>query len=206
MKLIIIFLTFLSTLALAKDVNKIIDELNKKTASYKNISIDFELEYENEIDSITEKKIGKISIEGNKYRLEIDQQLIVSNSIDQWIYSKETNEVQIMKYDSENEFMNPSNLLRIYEKDYNFRYQKEYEFNSTFYQVISLFPNEENNDILKIDLTIDKKKNIIKKIQAFESSGAIFSYNILKYRFDLKNLNFEFNTKEYEDIYIIDLR
>ena len=206
MKLIIIFLTFLSTLALGKDVNKIIDELNKKTASHKNISIDFELKYENEIDSITEKKIGKISIEGNKYRLEIDQQLIVSNSIDQWIYSKETNEVQIMKYDSENEFMNPSNLLKIYEKDYNFRYQKEYEFNSTFYHVISLFPNEENNDILKIDLTIDMKKSIIKKIQAFESSGAIFSYNILKYRFDLKNLNFEFNTKEYEDIYIIDLR
>ena len=66
-----------------------------------------------------------------------------------------------------------------------------------------MFPNEENNDILKIDLTIDMKKSIIKKIQAFESSGAIFSYNILKYRFDLKNLNFEFNTKEYEDIYII---
>ena len=206
MKLIIIFLTFLSTFALGKDVNKIIDELNKKTALYKNISIDFELEYENEIDSITEKKIGKISIEGDKYRLEIDQQLIVSNSIDQWIYSKETNEVQIMKYDSENEFMNPSNLLKIYEKDYNFRYQKEYKINSTYYHVISLFPNEENNEILKIDLTIDKKKSIIKKIQAFESSGAIFSYNILKYKFDLKNLNFEFNTKEYEDIYIIDLR
>ena len=203
--LINLFLSF-SVTVFSQDASQILNNLSEKTKSYKNISIDFDFKYENELEDIREKKSGKIIIENEKFKLEIDDQIIVCNGKDQWIYSKETNEVQILEYDRTNEFMNPKNLLNIYEQGYNYRYDKEIEIDSKFYHLIDLFPNEENNEIIKISLAISKDENMVKKIEAFESNGAIYIYTVIKSRYNRKNLKFDFNTSKYENIYIIDLR
>tara|TARA_B100000575_G_scaffold245355_1_gene209911 strand:- start:840 stop:1460 length:621 start_codon:yes stop_codon:yes gene_type:complete len=203
--LITLFLSF-SVTVFSQDASQILNSLSEKTKSYKNISIDFDFKYENELEDIREKKSGKIIIENEKFKLEIDDQIIVCNGKDQWIYSKETNEVQILEYDSNNEFMNPKNLLNIYEKGYNYRYDKETEIDSKYYHLIDLFPNEENNEIIKISLAISKDENMVKKIEAFESNGAIYTYTVIKSRYNRKNLKFDFDTSKYENIYIIDLR
>ena len=203
--LITLFLSF-SVTVFSQDASQILNSLSEKTKSYKNISIDFDFKYENELEDIREKKSGKIIIENEKFKLEIDDQIIVCNGKDQWIYSKETNEVQILEYDRNNEFMNPKNLLNIYEQGYNYRYDKEIEIDSKFYYLIDLFPNEENNEIIKISLAISKDENMVKKIEAFESNGAIYTYTVIKSRYNRKNLKFDFNTSKYENIYIIDLR
>ncbi len=203
--LITLFLSF-SVTVFSQDASQILNSLSEKTKSYKNISIDFDFKYENELEDIREKKSGKIIIENEKFKLEIDDQIIVCNGKDQWIYSKETNEVQILEYDRTNEFMNPKNLLNIYEQGYNYRYDKEIEIDSKFYHLIDLFPNEENNEIIKISLAISKDENMVKKIEAFESNGAIYKYTVIKSRYNRKNLKFDFDTSKYENIYIIDLR
>ena len=203
--LITLFLSF-SVTVFSQDASQILNNLSEKTKSYKNISIDFDFKYENELEDIREKKSGKIIIENEKFKLEIDDQIIVCNGKDQWIYSKETNEVQILEYDRNNEFMNPKNLLNIYEKGYNYRYDKEIEIDSKYYHLIDLFPNEENNEIIKISLAISKDENMVKKIKAFESNGAIYIYTVIKSRYNRKNLKFDFDTSKYEIIYIIDLR
>ena len=203
--LITLFLSF-SVTVFSQDASQILNSLSEKTKSYKNISIDFDFKYENELEDIREKKSGKIIIENEKFKLEIDDQIIVCNGKDQWIYSKETNEVQILEYDRNNEFMNPKNLLNIYEQGYNYRYDKEIEIDSKYHHLIDLFPNEENNEIIKISLAISKDENMVKKIEAFESNGAIYTYTVIKSRYNRKNLKFDFNTSKYENIYIIDLR
>lgn len=206
MKSLITLFLFFSITVFSQDANQIFNSLSEKTKSYKNISIDFDFKYENELEDIREIKSGKIIIENEKFKLEIDDQIIVCNGIDQWIYSKETNEVQILEYDRNNEFMNPKNLLNIYERGYNYRYNKEIEIDSKSYHLIDLFPNEENNEIIKICLTISKDENMVKKIEAFESNGAIYVYNVIKSKFNRRNLKFDFDTSKYENIYIIDLR
>ena len=203
--LITLFLSF-SVTVFSQDASQILNSLSEKTKSYKNISIDFDFKYENELEDIREKKSGKIIIENEKFKLEIDDQIIVCNGKDQWIYSKETNEVQILEYDRNNEFMNPKNLLNIYEKGYNYRYDKEIEIDSKYYHLIDLFPNEKNNEIIKISLAISKDENMVKKIEAYESNGAIYTYTVIKSRYNRKNLKFDFDTSKYENIYIIDLR
>ena len=203
--LITLFLSF-SVTVFSQDASQILNSLSEKTKSYKNISIDFDFKYENELEDIREKKSGKIIIENEKFKLEIDDQIIVCNGKDQWIYSKETNEVQILEYDRNNEFMNPKNLLNIYEQGYNYRYDKEIEIDSKYYHSIDLFPNEENNEIIKISLAISKDENMVKKIEAFESNGSIYTYTVIKSRYNRKNLKFDFDTSKYENIYIIDLR
>ena len=63
-----------------------------------------------------------------------------------------------------------------------------------------------SNEIIKISLSIAKEDNMIKKIEAFESTGAIYIYTVIKSKSNLRNLKFEFDTSKYENIYIIDLR
>jgi len=145
--LITLFLSF-SVTVFSQDASQILNSLSEKTKSYKNISIDFDFKYENELEDIREKKSGKIIIENEKFKLEIDDQIIVCNGKDQWIYSKETNEVQILEYDRTNEFMNPKNLLNIYEQGYNYRYDTEIKIDSKSYHKIDLFLQCQNEELL----------------------------------------------------------
>ena len=88
MKSLITLFLFFSITVFSQDANQIFNSLSDKTKSYKNISIDFDFKYENELEDIREIKSGKIIIENEKFKLEIDDQIIVCNGIDQWIYSK----------------------------------------------------------------------------------------------------------------------
>ena len=47
----------------SQDASQILNSLSDKTKSYKNISIDFDFKYENELEDIREIKSGKIIIE-----------------------------------------------------------------------------------------------------------------------------------------------
>ena len=65
---------------------------------------------------------------------------------------------------------------------------------------------KKHNDF-QVDLINDvSEDNMIKKIEAFESTGAIYIYTVIKSKSNLRNLKFEFDTSKYENIYIIDLR
>ena len=57
--LITLFLSF-SITVFSQDASQILNSLSEKTKSYKNISIDFDIKYENELEDIREKKSGKI--------------------------------------------------------------------------------------------------------------------------------------------------
>ena len=65
--LITLFLSF-SVTVFSQDASQILNSLSEKTKSYKNISIDFDFKYENELEDIIEKKSGKIIIENEKFK------------------------------------------------------------------------------------------------------------------------------------------
>ena len=202
----ILLLLFYSINLFSQDSKKILDLVLEETKSLKNISIDFELFYNNKDEEIFEKKSGNIILEQEKFKLELDNQIIVCNGEYQWIYNKESNEVQIIEYDKNNDFFNPKRLLTIYEKDYEVKSDISYKEKSNLFQKIDLLPIKNDNELMKLSLIIDVKNKRISKIEAIDNIGSVITYNFLKYKFNIKNLVFDFDTSLYDDIYIIDLR
>ena len=94
--------------------SKILEDLSAKTKSYENIYVKFKFTFKNETQDIFEEQEGNIKIDSNRFRLEINKQIIISDGSTQWIYLKEANEVQIMEYDSEDDMMSPNKLFTIF--------------------------------------------------------------------------------------------
>jgi outer membrane lipoprotein carrier protein len=206
--LIFILLT-LSIHSYAQDEksNEILQQLSINTQAYKNIDVDFNFKFENVTQEISENQKGNIKIESNKFRLELNQQIIISDDTTQWIYLKESNELQIMEYDSLDDMISPNKLFTIYEEGYKESYIELKKESDLTLHIIDLFPIE-SNAFQKIQLQINSEKIQLHNIILFDKNGGSFTYLITKFITDaiLDDKLFKFNTAEYPEIEIIDLR
>ena len=206
--LIFILLT-LSIHSYAQDEksNEILQQLSINTQAYKNIDVDFNFKFENVTQEISENQKGNIKIVSNKFRLELNQQIIISDDTTQWIYLKESNELQIMEYDSLDDMISPNKLFTIYEEGYKNSYVELKNESDITLHIIDLFPIE-SNAFQKIQLQINSEKIQLHNIILFDKNGGSFTYLITTFSVD-NNLDdnlFKFNSEEYPEIEIIDLR
>ena len=202
--LIIIFSIFqLTSFGQDDKSNEILKQLSANTKSYTFMDVDFDFNFINITQEINENQKGNIKINNNKFRLDLNEQIVISDDSTQWIYLKESNELQIMEFDSEDEMLSPNKLFTIYENGYKNQYIELKDNN----HIIDLFPVE-SNEFKNIQLHINKDKIQLNKIILFDKNGGSFSYMITKF---ITNTNFDdnlfkFNTEEYPDLEIIDLR
>jgi outer membrane lipoprotein-sorting protein len=160
---------------------------------------------ENKNQNINEKQEGIIEIAKEKFRLQLEDQFIVNNGESQWIYLVDMNEVQIINNSDLNELMNPINIFTIYERDYKYNYVGTTSENGLQIQNINLFPKT-SKEFIKINIEIDASKNQLRKIKIYDKNGGTLSYKIKKISVNTKLEPFIFDTKNYADIEIIDLR
>lgn len=204
-KILIAVFLFSQLISFGQDekAEKILKDLSANTKSYSYMDVDFDFNFINTSKDINESQKGNIKINQNKFRLDLNQQLIISDDSIQWIYLKESNELQIMEYDSQDEMISPNKLFTIYENGYKSQYIELKENN----HIIDLFPIE-SNEFKNIQLHIDQDKIQLKKIILFDKNGGSFSYLITKFISDkeIDENAFRFNEANYPDLEIIDLR
>ena len=204
-KILIAVFLFSQLISFGQDekAEKILKDLSANTKSYSYMDVDFDFNFINTSQDINESQKGNIKINQNKFRLDLNQQLIISDDSIQWIYLKESNELQIMEYDSQDEMISPNKLFTIYENGYKSQYIELKENN----HIIDLFPIE-SNEFKNIQLHIDQDKIQLKKIILFDKNGGSFSYSITKLITDkeIDENAFKFNEANYPDLEIIDLR
>ena len=100
---------------IAKDI---LDQLSETTRLYENIRIEFSFELSNKTHNINDIQNGVLELEKNKFRILMQDQIIVNDGTTQWLYLKESNELQITENDPEENTMNPNEIFTIYEKGY----------------------------------------------------------------------------------------
>ena len=204
-KILIAVFLFSQLISFGQDekAEKILKDLSANTKSYIYMDVDFDFNFINTSQDINESQKGNIKINQNKFRLDLNQQLIISDDSIQWIYLKESNELQIMEYDSQDDMISPNKLFTIYENGYKSQYIELKEKN----HIIDLFPIE-SNEFKNIQLHIDQDKIQLKKMILFDKNGGSFSYLITKFITDkeIDENAFRFNEANYPDLEIIDLR
>ena len=205
-KLLIVLILFTTNIYAQDEIAKpLLEKLSANAKNYDNIYIEFNLMIENKNQNISEKQEGIIEIAKEKFRLQLEDQFIVNNGESQWIYLVDMNEVQIINNSDLNELMNPINIFTIYERDYKYNYVGTTSENGLQIQNINLFPKT-SKEFIKINIEIDASKNQLRKIKIYDKNGGTLSYKIKKISVNTKLEPFIFDTKNYADIEIIDLR
>ena len=204
MKLFFCFLFLISSILSFSDEKikgEIIDDIVTKISGYKNISIDFDLLYENISLDIKTNKKGKLILENDKFSIDLDEQIIINNGDIQWTYLKDINEVQISNNELTAGVSNLSDLFKISKNDYKILFLKD-EIN--FY-LIELIPKTIKS-FVKIQIKLQKQNKEISEIKVFDKEGGKFIYSINKLKYDLEINSFYFDTSKFPGIEIIDLR
>ncbi len=202
-KLVLIFSLLPSFLFSQDRSNEILDNVSKKTASYSTIEAHFINTIINEKAGIKESQKGVLYLQGNLYRLELEEQTIISDGESNWIHLIDEEEVQITEIDDEEESMSPSKMFTIYQEGYKNQFVSE--TNSNY--IIDLIPKE-SGSFIKIELRINKKEMRIAGFTLFDKNGGSYAYDVQLFK---ENQTFEqgffqFNTSAHPNVDLIDLR
>jgi len=93
-----------------------IAELASVIRGYKNMRIEFLYKMDNESSNIHESKQGILLVQGEKYRLNIEGQMIINDGKAIYAYLPEAKEVQINPLDEDSQSLTPTGILADYER------------------------------------------------------------------------------------------
>ena len=193
------------------EAKKILDKIRKKYEGYKSLEATFTLTIELP-GKPGEVQKGTIAQEGDKFRLEMDQQIIVSDGKTTWVYLKKNNEVQINDADpkdTENGFLTPKDLLKRYQKgDYLYALTDKSTENGKLLTHIEFKPKDKKTEYSKLRLSVDEKAGAIQSIKAFGKDSSRYTFSISKLTPNKKFAAdyFTFDTKKYPGVKVEDLR
>ena len=207
-RLLTIFLIAFSTTLIAQEevAKDVLDRLSTTTQSYKNMKVGFDFIIENKNQNINEKQKGILILQDDMFRLEIEEQIIINDGENQWIYMTDMNEVQIMEHDPEEQLMSPKKLFTIYEEEgYKYSYVGAKSENGKRLQIIDLFP-QESSAFMKVTLAVDAAKNQLHKITIHDKNGGTYTYSITAFSSNTTIKPFTFNSTDFPGVEVIDLR
>lgn len=192
-----------SATAQDKKATTILNEVSEKTRSYENIKIEFEYKMINKVQKINETMEGTLLSKGDKYKLDVAGQIVISDGKTMWTYLESVNEVQINEASDNDEGFNPRTFLQTWQDKFRAKMLNETANDAQ----IELIPKEPAT-FSKVHVKVDKAKKHLTSITMFDSNGSEFVYSIRRFITNqaIPDKEFTFNTKDYPGIEVIDLR
>jgi outer membrane lipoprotein-sorting protein len=183
--LLIIALLFAGSALQAKNSP---EELLKKTldkmTSLHNFKANLSYTMDNKQMNIHEKKTGTIFVEGDKFRIELEGQIIISDGKNVWTIIKDSKEVMLNSVDPSNpNSFSPTAILKRY-VDYKARFDKHGDRNSSIKTL--MLTSKKETTYKKLELVIDEHKLELKDISLFDKQGNVFTYHITNFHANLK--------------------
>jgi outer membrane lipoprotein carrier protein len=191
-----------------KSADKLLNLISTRYKNFKTIKADFIYSIESKAENISEKQKGSIYVKGNKFRLDIADQVIMCDNKTVWTYSKEVNEVQVNNYDPKKAPIRLDDIFTMYDKGFLSKILDTKKEGKNDIVLVELTPKDKKKNFFKIKLTIDKTNQTIIKSQVFDKSGTIHTYIVTNQfpNIKLEDKFFVFDVKKYPKCEVIDLR
>lgn len=202
---VVLFLVFQMALAQYDPEAKLV--LDAMSAKYNKIvafTASFSQKIENESAGISEIIEGKITVKGDKYKLEILETEIYNNGKEVWVFSPELEEVTVSTFDPAEEEITPGNVYDLYKKGFKYALMSEM---SNGDRVIELDPESRDKSYHKIRMVIDAK-NAIKSFTVFEKEGNRYLTTVTDFKTlsSLSDTFFTFDIMKYPNVEVVDFR
>ena len=191
-----------------KEAEQLLNTVNDKTASYKNISITFKYVLSNISENIKEQVDGDVLIEGDKYKLNIYGVTRIFDGKTLYTISPEDEEVTISSENSEDEnTITPSKILSFYKTGYTYQMDITQNVKGKKIQYVKLIPMDSETEIKSVLLGIDiNTKNIYNLIEVGKNnSNTTLTVTKLVTNQTLASDTFKFNKTDYPDYFINNL-
>lgn len=192
------------------EAKKVLDKIRKKYDAYKTLDASFNLVIEVPGQQKDIQK-GSILQAGKKFRLDMSEQIVVSDGVTTWAYQKKANEVQINNADPNdaNAFLTPKDLLSRYQKgDFMYAITDKTTEGGKVLTQIEFKPKDRNSEYSKLRVAIDERAGTIQNIKAFAKDGSRYTFAITRFSPNkaLAEAQFSFDTSQFKGVRVEDLR
>jgi outer membrane lipoprotein-sorting protein len=187
----------------------ILNQTSLKYRSIKALMVSFTFTLFSPQDHVTQSHTGSLWVKpgSNHYRILTGDQEQICDGKDTYSYLKKQKEVQISKFDSTAQTLNPAKAFTLYEKGYSYVFREVVVEKNRKLDVIDLVPLIQKT-IFKASVYIDQKSKMIHRIKTFNKNGDQMIYTINSYSINpaIKESYFNFDKKNYPGAEIVDLR
>lgn len=208
-KILFLLMLSVSTVLSAQNAISILDKAAKAYEDANGVKAEFAMRIRSDKQQTTESFEGEIQIKGNKFSLKTPDVLTWFDGKTQWTYMLRTEEVNVSEPDGEElQFMNPAFLLKNYKKGFDAKYKGESTAASgkSAYD-ITLIPRKKGS-IAQVDLQIEKHSGLPAALIVVSKDGITSTIRIMNIQTgqNQPDSNFVFNTSDFPEAEIIDLR
>lgn len=208
----ILLIMSLGTSIFAQDdqAERILDDFSSKIKTYKCIRAGFTLTSIDLKEGTSDTYEGKITIKGEKFRLNVMDSETYFDGETLWNYLQDVNEVNISEPDPEDYIIqnNPFRLFDEYQAKFKYKYVGEIsEAGKTLYE-IDLFPINIEQEYSRIKIRIEKTGMDLYSAKYFRKDGYHFLVEIsgMTSNPEIPDSHFTFNPSDHPGVEIIDLR
>lgn len=204
--LLVLGFTFYANAQNNKEAENLVQDILSKVKSYDNISIEFAYTLENLNENIKQETRGDVSIEGDKYLLNLMGTTRVFDGKKIYTIIPEDEEVIISNYNDQDENeITPSKMLTFFEEGYTYEMDIVQNYKGRKIQFIKLIPNPgSNEDIDEILLGVDQQTLHLHTLIQVQENGTktLIQVKSFKKNQPLSKKHFEFNEEQYSNYYI----
>jgi len=207
-KILFVLTILLSTFSFSQNSDKaknLLNEVSAKIKSYDNISLDFKYALENTSEQIKQETRGDVTLQGNKYLLNILGQTRLYDGKTLYSISPEDEEVTISNESLDDEdTISPNKMLSFYEEGYSYTMDITQNAKGRKIQYVKLTPIDSNSEIKQVLLGIDAQTKHIYNLIEVGKNGTktTLTVNSFKTNETLSKSLFTFDASKYEDYYI----
>ena len=157
--------------------------------------------------NVEQSSSGRLLLKkGNRYRLELNEQTVVTNGTVVWSYSPSTGQVVIDEFAMDERTLSPEKILTGAPEDFVAAHLGKEVLAGRDYSVIKLIPRNPDSFIASLKLWVDTSTWLIKKAEVHDVGGRSTSYEIevLKTNIGLDDEVFTYKIPEGAEV--VDLR
>lgn len=178
-KTLVIILIALNFTFANDDAKGILKKVHKKYEALKDATVEFSQNMVFAVSKMEQNFAGTLKMKkGNKYRIELEHQTIVTDGYTVWSYYHTTNQIIIDKYKEDPKSFSPDKVLVNVPQNYNtfmLGYESLFDKKTA---VIKLTPKDDRSFTKSLKVWIDMKEYLMRKIEIVDISDNISTYTI----------------------------
>lgn len=200
---IVLMVTVMSVGFAQNDANAILNRVSNKLKNTKGASASFSYSTKDKNGHNLGTIAGSIALKGNKYYIKQGNNEIYCNGQKTWNFNGK-DEVTVNNVDNSTGTLNPQKLLSgdFFTKDFTSKLISS----QGSIAVIELIPTDKRKNFTKVEVYVNKTRNLITKATVYEKAGNIISFSLSNVNTDvtLADSKFTFNPKAHPGVEVID--
>lgn len=186
---------------------EVLEKVRKKYDSINDAELKFSQTVKFAMTKIEQHVNGTLFIKkGNKYRVELEEQTIVTNGETVWSYSVPNNQVLIDHFKMDERSLSPERILVGAPKDYAVTLVAREKVGKTDAVVLKLVPKTDQSFVKSMKLWVDDSDWLIKKVDLADVNGKETSYLVSEVRVNVGLQDSRFTYQIPDGIDVVDLR